>query len=147
MGHSYDDGWNTKPKLDEARVIAPEEPVKHRARKDRRHWCKGKVGVEHVPVIQTSKNSRYMLNKYGPDSPHTRCQWEVNHLWRLFRDGRRWVSGDEIHWNCKHQRACANCGKILKRYGVGKDCPDQTPRPDEFVCECWSCTRRYADRT
>jgi hypothetical protein len=144
MGHAYDNGWDTKPKLDEARVIAPEEPVKHRARKDRRHWCKGKVGVDHVPMIQTSKNSRWMLTKFGPDHPHTRCQWEGRHAWHRIFGQKQWLATEEVFWFCRHERACANCGKILKSYGIGRECPDWKPQPDNWVCECWSCTKRYA---
>lgn len=146
MGSKKYSGWSQAPRLDEARVMAPEVPPQARARKDRRHWCKGKVGVEHKTAAQQSKNSRFMLTKYGPDSPHTRCQWESSHGWRLFRDGRRWVTTGRNFWSCRHELACVNCGKILKHYGVGKDCPDRTPEPKNFVCACWSCEHRYADR-
>lgn len=135
MGHRSYLGWNTKPKLDEARVIAPEEPTKRRARKDRRRWCRGKVGVEHVLVIQKSKNDRYV---------NSDCEWRCEHHWSAFLYGKRWVSTDEVFWHCRHQRACANCGKILEHYGVGPDCPDRTPKPEKFVCRCWSCTQRYS---
>jgi hypothetical protein len=149
MGHSYYDGWNTGPKRDEARVIAPETPP-HRAKKDRRRWCKGKVGVEHVPVVQDSKNWTFMVNKFGTDHPLVKCHWEPCHRWRMFSNGRRWVhtENDGI-WSCHHERACANCGKILECFGVGRDCPQWVPKPDELPCECYSCTgvRRYARRS
>jgi hypothetical protein len=135
MGHHYDNGWDTKPKLDEARVIAPEEPTKRRARKDRRRWCRGKTGVEHVLVIQKSKSDRYV---------NSDCGWLCEHHWSAFLRGKRWTATGEAFFSCRHQRACANCGKILQHYGVGRDCPDWAPKPEQLVCDCWSCTQRYA---
>lgn len=115
MGSSRDKGWDTKPKLDEAKAIAPDTPA-HQSRKNRRKWCRGKVGVEHVTAIRVDK--RY----------ESRAQW-----WTLNRGGRlvgceyyRWSR--EPLWRCIHEVVCTNCGKIM-RVHLGRDCPDWHPRP------------------
>ncbi|HEX4393325.1 MAG TPA: hypothetical protein VH084_17550 [Mycobacterium sp.] len=138
MGSKKYKGWDTKPKLDEARVIAPETPPTPRAKKDRRRWCKGKVGVDHKLIIQKSKNSHYA---------QVCCGWRCEHHWTAFLHGKRWTATGEVFFSCRHQRACVNCGKILEHYGVGRECPDWTPKPEKRVCDCWSCTHRYANRT
>lgn len=129
-----DDGWGIYPKLDEARFLAPEVASKTRAKKDRRRWCRGKVGVEHVVVVQETKNYRWMLTKYGPDNPRTACHWTRHH----------WSSRNEPHWSCRHERACATCGKIMMHSyyeSIGKDCPDWVEQPTEVPCVCYRCTR------
>ena len=131
MGSKKYTGWNSGPKLDEARVIAPEVPG-HRTKKDRKRWCKGKVGVEHVVVIRESKNYRWMLTKYGPDSPRTRCHWVRHH----------WSSRNDPVWSCRHERACETCGKIMMHHyydAIGKDCPDWVPQPGVVPCTCYRC--------
>lgn len=74
---------------------AHEERVrKGHARKDRKRWCKGKPGVEHVPEVVIPPNAmRPECREYGMRT----------------RDGEpeRW-------WACGHVLACANCGKVLK---------------------------------
>jgi hypothetical protein len=141
VGHAHDNGWDTKPKLDEARVIAPEESTKHRARKDRRHWCKGKVGVEHAWEIRLSKWTVYMRAK-NPENQYASCGWRAKHDRINTTAGRQYLPTGEWSWHCGHNHVCTNCGKILERYsGIGKDCPVERP-PVPTKCNCWSCKTR-----
>lgn len=89
-------GWDDR--LDEQRASAPETPA-HRSRKDRRRWCRGKVGVEHVTEVQAD---------HGRRGQHTPLCWRSE-----------WMPRD---WNCGHQEVCTNCGKIVRRT-LGVDCP------------------------
>lgn len=77
---------------------------RHRAKKDRRRWCRGKKGVEHVTEIVM----------YTPS-------W-----WDQYHEEERscfWWRGAHI-WRCYHQEICTNCGKILQ-HTLGDDCPDK----------------------
>lgn len=131
MGHSYEDGWNTKPKLDEARVLAPEEPRKHRAKKDRRHWCRGKTGVEHKPVYRISKDNLYWitLNRTKPSPWHfSECGWKQEHGWN--RGKTAWEPTGKWYYRCGHELGCSECGKVLTYSWrlPAKECPDWKPR-------------------
>lgn len=82
----------------------PAPPVEERirpgrAKKDRRRWCRGKVGIEHTTAIR-DKNPRWRYNEQICGNP--------KHL-RLFG------------WICYEQEYCTECGKIL-RHTLGKDC-------------------------
>jgi hypothetical protein len=138
MGHSCDDGWDTKPKLDEARVLAPESPP-HRSRKDRRKWCRGKVGVVHQPGIRLSKFCVSMQYS-NPESAFASCHWRSRHRWRVIRGVRWWVASDEWLWSCQHEFYCVECGKIL-RDACGKECPEWKFLPVDAKCGCRSCER------
>lgn len=76
-------------------------------RKDTRRWCRGKVGVEHVLVIQ-------------------KASWSRNFPCRMFsyRRGPNFPAA----WVCRHQRACENCGKIIDHSIKVDECPDR-PKP------------------
>ena len=102
MGHKYDMGWDTKPKLDEARVLAPDVPA-HRSRKNTRKWCRGKVGVEHQLAVET----RF---RYG---------WEPRPC--------HWYPWAESNWGCYHVQRCTACRKILHELR-NRECPDWKPR-------------------
>lgn len=102
MGSSKHYGWDTKPKLDEARVIAPEAPT-HRSRKNTKRWCRGKPGVVHVTAVETK--FRYGWEP-GP------CAWYP------------WAGSG---WGCHHVERCTECRKIL-RWFRGRECPDWKPR-------------------
>lgn len=130
MGSSRDKGWYTKPKLDEARVIAPDVPTTRRARKDRRRWCKGKVGIEHMPEMRVGKSGQYMRDRYGPSNPHAACGWYEGHAWSWVDGVRHWLGQGEFFWSCKHDYVCANCGKILRR--VGRECPEFRPHEHDW---------------
>lgn len=122
MGHAYNKGWDTKPKLDEARVIAPETPG-HRARKDRRRWCRGKIGVEHAPEIKWSKFHTYWMARGRPDL--AACHWVVTYTMQGLGADRHPVPADRHWWSCHHERVCTSCGKILNR-SLSTSCPDYT---------------------
>lgn len=88
--------WDSQPSRSAevlAAAAADPEPVKRApAPKDTRHWCKGKRGRAHVPVLVDRP-------VHPRDSP---CQW-----------GSRW-SDEEIAWRCRHREECQSCGKILR---------------------------------
>lgn len=138
MGHAYDHGWDTKPKLDEARVLAPEAP-KHRSRKNTRKWCRGKFGVVHQPEVRLGKWGQYMLARYGPES-RGQCGWETRHTWSVKNDVRRFVPLDDWHYDCRHEYVCSSCGKIL-RDARGRECPVYRPLPPGAKCRCSSCVK------
>jgi hypothetical protein len=77
---------------DEVRTDEPVEVVVKRppARKDTKHWCKGKVGREHTPAIELPANAWRRT-----------CGWT-----RIF--------ADEMHWSCVHVELCTACGKHLR---------------------------------
>lgn len=90
-------------------AYVPDGPTPPRARKDRRRWCRGKVGVEHVPQIAEGK---YLSRK-------NRCQWRISYS-RHF----------DFTWWCRHERHCVNCGKILDPTVPRAECPEIRPRPE-----------------
>lgn len=75
------------------------QPIKPKAKKDTKRWCRGKVGVEHEPIVRKRAG-------YWHDKP---CRGSVVSL--------DWLA-------CNHEEACVNCGKILK-WALGKDCPER----------------------
>jgi hypothetical protein len=130
MGHSCDKGWDTKPKLDEARIVAPEES-RHRGRKNRRKWCRGKVGVEHQSELALNKNRVYMSTRYGDDHPHgARCGWRERWAWSWLDGVRCYLRQDRWFWSCAHMYSCRNCGKILGN--VGRECPEFHPHERDW---------------
>jgi hypothetical protein len=96
-----------EPRRDERHARVPEPRIKHRARKDRRHWCKGKVGVPHRPVIRLGKYAAFRV-RYVDRNPCYAATW-------LRRSN---------YWICSHERACEVCGKILEAT-LGESCPDR----------------------
>jgi hypothetical protein len=80
----------------DARATKDEPVAVRHPRKNRKRWCKGKVGVEHRPVIERDP----FWDKYGACQP------------------RGWWSG------CYHWERCTVCGKVLRRF-LGADCPDR----------------------
>lgn len=101
-------------RLDEARADAPDMP-RYRARKDRKRWCRGKVGVEHVPKVVMSKTWVYVLTRDGKERG---CRWLSMNYWHPEKHQR---------YACYHERRCTQCGKVLKE-GLGRDCPTFKPR-------------------
>ena len=79
------------------KYVERERPT--RARKDRTRWCRGKVGVEHTPVLR-------------PRDPGWGDQERVCHRYR-------WA---EHLWVCYEQIVCTSCGKILKDGLPVQDC-------------------------
>lgn len=107
----------------EAGEIDTDEPVevvvkRPPARKDTKHWCRGKVGREHTLAIEIPPNA------WRQD-----CRWVTN-------------IGDRPYWSCVHVEMCTACGKQLRHsYGWLRDndarglrpeeCPAYAPRPTE----------------
>lgn len=118
--------WDWGPRLDEAKADAPDAPGPPRARKDRRRWCRGKPGVEHKPVYRISKHAMYMRAAF----PRTRtsCGWIERRKWEWHMGERVWEPTGTWGYECQHERACTECGKILNHYLPAKECPDWKPR-------------------
>lgn len=98
--------WNDEPRLSERRASAPEVP-RHRSRKDRRRWCRGRVGVEHELGVRVGRYARGRVER-GKAPCHSPS----------------WRPGS---WWCNHERYCVNCGKIVDA-SLDDACPD---RPKE----------------
>lgn len=71
-------------------------PRHARARKNRRKWCRGKVGVPHTPVV--------VFDVYWGRECHP----------------LRWL--DPVGWFCGHIVQCEVCGKKLEKV-AHQDCP------------------------
>jgi hypothetical protein len=71
-----------------------------RARKDRRRWCRGKVGIKHQTTISIWKI--YLARGI------TDCY--------QYQPGKKWT-----RWICVEQESCTQCGKIL-RHTLGPEC-------------------------
>ena len=123
--------WDTEPTPSELRAPRPadEHPVRHTRRRPTRHWCQGKVGVEHTLDIRVQRgvaSQRTQPHKFGREDyrPLGRggmsCGWTW-WLWRLY--------GGDWHYNCVHERYCTTCGKIYPLERTA--CPeyDQHPKP------------------
>lgn len=68
-------------------------------KKNTKKWCKGKVGVEHEPVVELDKNYGWLDN-----SGHARCTVPE-------------PDDDRPLWmNCTHTVVCKNCEKVLKMH-------------------------------
>jgi hypothetical protein len=82
-----------------------------RSRKNRRRWCKGKVGVEHVP---------------GEPVPGTHGGWRLHHGVPLCDSAPEWAHTLVGLWWCNHQVRCERCARVLVD-GLGEKCPDIPP--------------------
>lgn len=90
-----------------------DRPTPQRGRKNRRRWCKGKVGVEHVPAVRVSKWGTH-ASQFWPDrKPCFRADWYPN------------------RWFCHHEVYCTTCGKIT-RTTLDVACPDYTNEVTRF---------------
>ena len=70
------------------------------AKKDRKRWCKGRAGVEHVWQIEKPSNH--------PGWQTRSCQWNI------------WPR--KQYWHCIHRCICQNCGR---QEPIAKEqCPD-----------------------
>ncbi len=83
----------------DARRIDPVRPPKPRARKDRLHWCKGRVGIEHVWRVMVPSN----VDGFFATRPCIARTYATG-------DGRQWST-----WLCKHRVVCVLCGKEKRR--------------------------------
>jgi hypothetical protein len=107
--------WGTPPSRSAERSQAAAEDVREPAkrapaRKDTRAWCRGKAGVEHVPVIAVDHTAPH----FGT-SP--RCEWKA--LWDWKADAYH------VGWTCPHHEICDVCKKVLRdRWTVpSRECP------------------------
>lgn len=73
-------------------------------RKNRRAWCRGKVGVAHVVEVTIPSNAH---------------AWKRGCSWSTWWPGR---------WFCDHIYACKNCGKHLATV-MPEDCPMREAQP------------------
>jgi hypothetical protein len=80
------------------------QPQKPHATKNTRTWCKGKVGREHKPEAVVPANAGRGCHETG---------W-------FDRESGHWQ--DRGYWDCRHVIACADCGKVLKRWIA---CPEK----------------------
>ena len=78
-----------------------------KAKKDTRHWCKGKVGVPHQPEV----NRQSYAGSWPCREPS--AWFKVQYHRRSYRP-----------WWCYHQIACRVCGKILAHQLDWRECPD-----------------------
>lgn len=87
----------------------PEPARKAPAKKDTRHWCRGKQGVEHVPHL--------VLDERAPGYHKMGCQWGTS--WRVRQ--RDYT----VRWQCQHREICTRCSKILREpWEIGSaECP------------------------
>lgn len=99
--------WDEKPK---PAWVEPPDPARvGHARKNRRRWCRGRVGREHTPgEIEMSPDGERWLRNTGYDVACFRPEW-----YRKF-------------WICQHLIRCTTCGKILDR-SLGARCPIYSP--------------------
>lgn len=106
------------PRSQEVQAAAaddPEPPKRAPARKDTRHYCKGKPGVEHVPHLV-----RHPLF-WRRDDPG--CRWQAS--WTT-RDG-----GYAACWACDHREECERCGKVLRDHIPAAECPAYPGIPED----------------
>ena len=82
-------------------------------RKDKRKWCRGKVGVEHVVEVVFERHMRDLMVRMGV-FPTCSYSW--------FRR-----AGGSPTWRCYHVTICSECGKVLKHYMTSDECPDYDP--------------------
>lgn len=92
-----DSRWNRHDLPDEE-----DRTPRRRRKKDTRRWCRGKVGVEHQPVI--------VRDHWG---------WTADQECGL----RDWVVGRDPDWFCFHREVCDNCGKVLRHKLSDEECP------------------------
>jgi hypothetical protein len=75
--------------------------------KDRKRWCRGKVGAEHEPVLAAPKD--------GEQRCRPRPEWAAKNPRALWHNRPWW---------CLHHRECAECGKVLEHFIPWDECPD-----------------------
>jgi hypothetical protein len=112
------------------RNIPTDAPPPHRSKKDRRRWCRGKVGTEHVQVVRYQHQmvdwQRRQVDMGRVERPL--CGWSP--MWRVEnRADGRWSVPVRWSWGCSHEIGCSVCGKRLE-YLHGPDCPDYRPLTD-----------------
>jgi hypothetical protein len=100
---AINNGSARPPRVAQIAAAVQDTPRNSPRRKNTRRWCKGKVGVEHVPAIV-----------FRPWYGRT-CQAAQGWQLSLFKS----------EWMCEHREICQNCDKILREpWKLRKqDCP------------------------
>jgi hypothetical protein len=122
-----------EPTLQEQRAVTEPTQRPQRARKDKRRWCGGHVGREHVPATRLSKWGTYRQTTGG----HV-CGWHPRYRWlrdgepipegAIRHSGGRWYSViTGYRWECSHEIGCERCGKVLEPR-IGRRCPEYKER-------------------
>lgn len=84
------------------------------AKKDKKHWCKGKVGVPHVPELTLSHTAMSWAK------PGEVCHWNS----RVRYVNGEWVTLTEKGWwVCYHAIRCRTCGKYIQHSLSREECP------------------------
>jgi hypothetical protein len=84
------------------RRLDPEHPPKPPGRKNRKDWCRGKVGVRHEFEIIVPSNA---------------MQWPCREWVYTTGTGR-----EHRHWSCRHAWVCTHCGKHQNRRVTEDEC-------------------------
>lgn len=95
--------------------VEPPEVPRPRAKKDRRRWCRGREGIEHIPALTCDR-------QWG-NGP---CSW-----------GLSYYQGLHLAWRCQHRRRCTVCHKVLDYTIKTEECPSLRPKP----VSPYSCSR------
>lgn len=120
--------------IDGARAFDDGGETPYRSKKDRKKWCRGKVGVEHQPVIRLSRFALAQEERLRSSGRPTRtCEWRVYAVRGELRPERMRVS-----FSCRHERGCSVCGKVLEWVLAVKDCPEAHEPPGDEVAT-WPC--------
>lgn len=139
MGHLFENEPR-EPSRQEAKASLP-EAAHHRSKKDRRRWCGGHVGREHVLEVRFRKD---VIVSYRRARGELGCRWSPMYRWlrvdeRMPEEGvihhawrGRYSVIDRYVWRCDHERGCVRCGKILDVSLGRADCPDfdEKTRPE-----------------
>jgi hypothetical protein len=81
-----------------------ENPRTTPGRKNTKKWCRGKVGVEHQPVLVFDSRQAYLAEDCLAFKARV----------------QRW--GNALKW-CLHVKECAKCGKITEHSVQASECP------------------------
>lgn len=97
--------------------MSDEDPMpKGRAKKNRKRWCGGHEGREHIPVVTKSNYAGGFQCGYR------------KYAWGAYRYK---VSG--VEYSCWHEISCQKCHKTLKYRS--DSCPDRIAAWDKYVKE------------
>lgn len=83
--------WTNEPSVSDLRAprVTDEQPVRHTRRRSTRHWCCGKIGVEHVGETKLNRYAE-SLQLY-PLQDASRSPWHQR-SWR----NRSWRRNDKL---------------------------------------------------
>ena len=100
------------------------KPIKARAkgRKDTRHWCRGKKGIDHVAQIVLDDWDLWVKKPY--------CKWYPKRKWTDIDGVNVWEPTGEWAYRCLHVEQCKNCGKKLRHRLPQEECPEFAERKE-----------------